>query len=54
MAAGKAWQDMSQACPAWVMLTGIRGYAHKPAKIGMVWPLDDNIVRKFCKTCTPF
>ena len=50
MAAGKAWQDMSQA------LSGL-GYADGKLgdtpisllKIGMVWPLDDNIVRKFCK-----
>ena len=50
MAAGKAWQDLSQA------LSGL-GYADGKLgdtpisllKIGMVWPLDDDIVREFSK-----
>lgn len=50
MAAGKAWQDTSQALSGLGYIDGKLGNTSiSLLKIGMVWPLDDAIVREFCK-----
>lgn len=50
MAAGKAWQDMAQALSSLGYADGKLGDTPiSLLKIGMVWPLDDEIVRDFCK-----
>ena len=50
MAAGKAWQDMSQALSGLGFANGKLGETPiSLLKIGMVWPLDDQIVREFSK-----
>lgn len=50
MAAGKAWQDTSQALSGMGYIDGKLGNTSiSLLKIGMVWPLDDAIVREFCK-----
>ncbi len=50
MAAGKAWQDMAQALSSLGYADGKLGDTPiSLLKIGMVWPLDDQIVRDFSK-----
>ena len=53
LAAGKAWQDLSQALSSLGYKDGkLGGTAIKLLKIGMVWPLDDEIIREFVKDLT--
>jgi indolepyruvate ferredoxin oxidoreductase len=48
VAAGKAYQDLSQALRALgVSETELGSIGLRVLKVGMVWPLDDDIVRKF-------
>ncbi|MCE8508690.1 indolepyruvate ferredoxin oxidoreductase family protein [Ruegeria pomeroyi] len=50
VAAGKAWQDLAQALAGLGYRDGtIRGLPVKRLKIGMVWPLDAEIIRDFAK-----
>ncbi|AVO38450.1 indolepyruvate ferredoxin oxidoreductase family protein [Pukyongiella litopenaei] len=48
VAAGKAWQDLSQALAGLGYRDGkIRGLPVKRLKVGMVWPLDAGAIRDF-------
>lgn len=50
VAAGKAWQDLSQALASMGYRDGKIGNAQvRLLKVGMVWPLDDMAVKEFAK-----
>ena len=50
IAAGKAWQDLSQSLSGLGYRDGVLGNMPvRLLKIGMVWPLDDALIRSFAK-----
>ena len=50
VAAGKAWQDLQQACVALGLdEAGLSSLGVRTLKVGMVWPLDPTIVREFAR-----